>query len=33
MADMSKEQIIEAIKGMNVLEISELVKELEKYSA
>lgn len=30
MADMSKEQIIEAIKGMNVLEISELVKELEK---
>jgi large subunit ribosomal protein L7/L12 len=30
MADMSKEQIIEAIKGMNVLELSELVKELEK---
>lgn len=30
MADMSKEQIIEAIKGMNVLELSELVKELEQ---
>lgn len=30
MADITKEQLIEAIKGMNVLELSELVKELEE---
>ena len=27
---MSKEEILEAIKGMSVLELSELVKELEE---
>jgi large subunit ribosomal protein L7/L12 len=30
MADITREQIIEAIKSMNVLELSELVKELEE---
>ena len=30
MADITREQLIEAIKGMNVLELSELVKELEQ---
>lgn len=30
MADISKDQMIEAIKGMTVLELSELVKALEE---
>ena len=30
MADVTKEQIVEALKGMTVLEMSEFVKELEE---
>ena len=29
---MSKEQILEAIKGMSVLELNDLVKAIEEYN-